>query len=434
MGYWSEKIKKGTLALGQESIRFQDPKKLNGLAELIGKWRENGDYSPNGMNDDKIVAYVYKTFGLTISIKHPDTIGMGGENSYFLAVEPPKIDKNSPLIPNVRRYAYTNTDITSYKAFTKNRAMVGFVDRENAVVSGAFSELMSPVFVGEGLLRDENITDLELASGIAHELGHVFTFFEEITSTLITNFVAEAAARQCLQLTTRKERVELITEAGKELNVNLEDVETIADGSSPEVVYTHLVSDVARHRNDITGSTSFGNRQWERLSDDFATRLGGGEHIISLLFKCAEKNFFLFNERAYVNLGAHVTLELLSLIGFVAMIATGPVTSFLAGIFIGLQNPEHRIYDRPEERYINIRNIMVESIKETNDAARKKELAADIDRVDEMIKDIKDKYLLFEAIYLYAFPSGRKTRKSIEFNQTVESLISNNLFHVAAKL
>lgn len=441
MGYWKTKFKNGFRMIALESIDHQMREKIEGLAKEIGKFREAGDFSESAYAKSGIVKYVRETFGISVALKNPISLGVGPEFP-FAAIQPPSLDKNHPLIPNYRRCIANSNDLLQHTKFTRNRGIVGTVDRANARIGGSFSDILCPLYISEGMLvhlpadkKEKEFEDIELAAIIGHELGHVFTYFEKLTDTVVTNMIAAAAANKLMGLYTEKERLEVISEVEKQTGTKFKDKDIIANAADKAQAFTHIVVEVEHSRQNDMGSEAYANRAWERLADDFSARLGCGQELASALVK-VQKNDPLgwVVDRSFMPMSAHVAIETAFWMSnvFAATILPGVVAMTVLMSYLA-SDPSTSVYDRPEERLNAIRQTMIDQLKWVKTGDARERILADIDRLDSIMEGIKDKYSLMEMVHLYLTPGGRKDRKAISFHKELESYIFNDLFVASAK-
>tara|TARA_Y100001960_G_scaffold172536_1_gene180831 strand:+ start:33 stop:1364 length:1332 start_codon:yes stop_codon:yes gene_type:complete len=439
MGYWSNRFKDGFQKVALESIDHQLRAKVEGLAKEIGKFREAGDFSDSAYSKSSIVKYIRDTFGISVVLQNCTSLGIP-EFYPFAAIQPPSLDKNHVLIPNYRRAIANSNDLVQHTKFTRNRGVVGTVDLANAKISGAFSDVLCPLYVSSGMFSRNpkkpqgDFEDIELAAIIGHELGHVFTYFEKLTDTLVTNMIACAAANKLMGVSTDKERFEVLAEAEKQTGTKFKDKDVIANATDKGQAYAHIVVEVEHYRQNDIGSEAYANRSWERLADDFSARLGCGQELASALVK-VQKNDPMgwLVDRSIMPMELHVAIETAWVVSMVA----GMVVSPLVGIFTILTSylsadPSTSLYDRPEERLKAIRQTMIDELKHVTKGDANKRILKDLERVDAILEMVEDKYTVMEMVHLYLTPGGRKDRKAISFHKELESYLFNELFVASA--
>tara|TARA_Y100001956_G_scaffold46996_1_gene45636 strand:- start:495 stop:1826 length:1332 start_codon:yes stop_codon:yes gene_type:complete len=439
MGYWSKRFKDGFQMLALESIDHQLRAKIEGLAKEIGKFREAGDFSDSAYSKSGIAKYIRDTFGISVVLQNCTSLGIP-EFYPFAAIQPPSLDKNHVLIPNYRRAIANSNDLVQHTKFTRNRGVMGTVDLANAKIGGAFSDVLCPLYVSSGMFGrnpkkpQADFEDIEIAAIIGHELGHVFSYFEKLTDTLVTNMIACAAANKLMGVSSDKERYEVLAEAEKQTGTKFKDKDVIVNASDKAQVHAHIVVEVEHFRQNDMGSEAYANRSWERLADDFSARLGCGQELASALVK-VQKNDPMgwLVDRSIMPMGVHVAIEtawmVSVLLGGIAspIFAIGTVlTAYLAS------DPSTSLYDRPEERLEAIRQTMIDQLKHVTKGDAHKRILEDLDRIDAIMEMVEDKYTVMEMVHLYLTPGGRKDRKAISFHKELESYLFNELFVASA--
>ncbi|WP_202979804.1 hypothetical protein, partial [Salmonella enterica] len=203
----------------------------------------------------------------------------------FAGVEPPKLDANNPIIADLqRKMVQGNTDLDVYSKFLKENELNGEFDDKNAKLSGELSKVPSPLWLTPKLLTGIELTDLEVAAIILHEVGHVYYYFRTLMRTVVTNLIADAAANRMMQTEDPTVRLKVVKDVERMLNTKVNQPETICKEMSKENIYMHLVTDILLERPFVTGSEGFANRTWERAADDFAARFGAAPYLASALY------------------------------------------------------------------------------------------------------------------------------------------------------
>lgn len=444
MGHWQRHIKTvaEAKAVARESIRFQDKKKLAELADVVGKFRAAGDFSPAGYDSSGVDAWVLKNNGLTIMLRNGSELGVA--DVVFAGVEPPKLDANNPIVSSLHRmYHQGNKDLDAYSKFIKENELNGEFDDANAKISGDLSKVPSPLYLTPKLLTSIDLSDLEVASVILHEVGHVYYYFRTLMRTLVTNLLADAAANRMMETEDPVVRLKVVKDVERILDTKVNEPETICKEFKKENIYMHLVTQTLLERPLVTGGKGFGNRTWERAADDFAARYGAAPYLASALYKIEVDRFYLLRNRSYMNYGVHLTLELAEVASLIVA-AISPFGWLFGSISVlfGLvaNDPENTIYDPPQERFETMRRALVEelnTLKDKNTKAandQRKRILDGIASVDNLLKRVKDKDNIYSFILGTLTPSGRRERQAVDYQRSLERYLSNDLRVAAAKL
>ncbi|EBV0299523.1 hypothetical protein DNH98_18475 [Salmonella enterica subsp. enterica serovar Enteritidis] len=434
MGYWQNHIASVADAkvVAAESIKFQDKKKLAELADIIAKFRAAGDFSPAGYESSGVSDWVFKTNGISINFKNGSELGLF--DVAFAGVEPPKLDANSPVIASMARALYAgNKDLDMYSKFIKENELNSSIDDSSAKISGDLSKVTSPLYLTPVLLGKLELTDLEVAAVILHEVGHVYYYFRTLMRTVVTDLLADAAANRIMESEDPAVRLRVVKDVERMLNTKVNQPETICTEYKKENVYMHLVTDLLLDRPFITGSQGFANRTWERAADDFAARFGAAPYLASALYKMETSPFYLLRNSSYMNMGVHLTIELFRVTALIAQAAIPilPVISVTFGMI--LNDPDNTIYDPPQERFEAMRRTLVEelnTIKDKNTKAaneQRKRILDGIAVIDRILLTVKDKDNLYQFIWKTLTPKGRRDRAAVDYQRAIGKYMSNDL-------
>lgn len=441
MGYWKHKVE-GTKSLkmvARESIKAQDRGKLERLAERVAAFRKLGTEILS-YSDTSIADQIKEDFNTSIVLI--DGREYGVDKLLFAGVFPPQLDKNHALIPELQRLDYAgNRDLAVYSKFAKDNVIIGEVNGTEAKLGDMYSKIVCTMVITPAFFKDERFTDLEIAAIILHEVGHIYTYFKLLGRTLVTNAVLESMATRMMSLNDKELRMKVVSDGEKILQTRLDVPDTVLESGNKEAVYMHLVSEVTRTRDSVTGSIGYANRTWERLADDFATRCGAGQYLATALYKMENSKLFIFKDAAYRNTFEHVTIEALRA---TLMIPFGiPSAVMSAGIFcicLAFTDPSNDIYDKPEERFRTIRRSMMDELKTIEGLNNKKAnerrrgILNDIAVIDAILDTVKDKLNIFGLVHNYVLPKGRRERDAIALQQDIEMYMASDLTLAAAKL
>ncbi|TSH67410.1 hypothetical protein FG611_26225, partial [Salmonella enterica subsp. enterica serovar Muenchen] len=195
-------------------------KKPATLAEVVRKFRDAGVFSPAGYQSSGIAAWVFDNNGITVLPRNGSDLGVA--DVVFAGVEPPKLDANNPIIADLqRKMVQGNTDLDVYSKFLKENELNGEFDDKNAKLSGELSKVPSPLWLTPKLLTGIELTDLEVAAIILHEVGHVYYYFRTLMRTVVTNLIADAAANRMMQTEDPTVRLKVVKDVERMLNTKV---------------------------------------------------------------------------------------------------------------------------------------------------------------------------------------------------------------------
>lgn len=415
--------------IGNEATAFVNNSKLfERLTDAIGKLRTMGNYDPSSCAQSGIAKIVYEETGVSILFKVAPT---SYKNAFAYI---PDLDRNNPILANFIRGWKSNADLHKVINFTGNN-FNGLVDKVHGRVAGDFSKIVIPAGFTKGLLNDESITDRQLAEVLGHEIGHFVSYCERLIDLVSMNYAAAYTVERVLKLSTDKDRIKLLSEYEKVVDIKLSDKETIATSESGDVIYTHLVLETIKNRRNEEGNQTYSYRGFEYSADQFVTRHGGGLELAKVVASLATDDF----HSATRSWPAHLIIQMFTVIifgGFIGIVIrkTFVIAAIVTALICLATGSDQKIYDDPEERIKRMRNELVASLKEISDAEIKATVLRDIEGMDRLLENIKDKPTWNEAIWQYLVPKGIKDRSAREFQQDLEKLMNNDLFIAAARL
>lgn len=345
-----------------------------------------------------------------------------------LMVQVPEIDRNHPLLNDYRRFIYKDDGLQKLKK--DDTVLSGEVNRKTSRVSGVFSEVIVPTFVTSGLLKSDLFSGEEVAAMFLHETGHIFTYYEYVSTGLTTNYVLQHVSRELLGTRENKRKYQIIKEFSNTLDVDIDDPETLMASNSEVVIQTVVLRKLVELRQSEMRSPTADLTAWEMLSDQFVSRHGGGRSLVTALDK--------FNR--YGDRKGHVTgweyhyIESVKLIKVIvgSLVVFAPLTLFYLTAFT---DTNESIYDTPKARLERIKRDMVSSLKDADlDRSLTKTITEDIEVVEAILKEMEDKRTYLQFFWSTLRKSGRNNYQQLKFQQDLEVLVNNDLFTKAAIL
>jgi len=321
-----------------------------------------------------------------------------------------------------------------------NAKIYGYPDKAAVII------LINPI----KLFVDIGLSSSEVSASYLHEVGHAFTHIEysyraiRNTTTLIDSVIAEVGRNK------------------KPLDaIKLSYIATFGDDSISKTTtipsaVTVVVNNYIKQANEMGGS-AYGNKDSERLADQFVNRLGGGESLATALGALYEHGY-KSDIRELKDLGV-TTAWLFTLsavigaftpaLGMIAAAATGIailgiVMSIIVGMLIfiiidiisafldrGIDkgNP----YDAPERRLKRIRNDLVRQLR-TTDMSKDtiKALLGSIDVIESISKHAdKERQDIIYRTVGKMFDYNKKQTSIADIDDYIEDLMNNEL-HIAA--
>ena len=421
-----------TQGLALEMIEFQDHsfhEQLTSLYEDLKKTpRADMATSEAALAIEKAI---FDRTGVLIEF----TMNEGG--AYCL---PPILDKNNPLLSNLLREFYQHSTPLKLIQKAKDGMIRGKIDLVHAKVSGVFSEIKCVLNMPKswmGRIAGFEFTPAELSAITLHEIGHIFTGFEYLTRSVTTNQVLAAVVRAMEGNDTNEQEI-VITSAANVLRLDEKKLKELVAGKDANQAALLVLRETVMHSASEIGSSLYDENNWEQLADQFCARFGAQRDMITGL----DKTMRAIGDISTRSTAAYVGLEIVKL----TLMLSTPAIVFVAPVFaivplfvwtslILFDNPTDRTYDRPGHRLMRIRDQIVMQLKD-RDLGKDmiKRLHDDLNLVDDLLKNVKDRYTLVNAVFTFMSSEGRSLHAQEKLARELENFAANELYVKAAEL
>ena len=388
-------------------------------------------------------AIVFKHTGLAIQFKLDPEPGLANASAMPIILDP-----NSPFLQvfkdlNLSRYADAFTS-THEKIIPVCKDLRGSIDLGKSKVSGVFSSIPTEIYLGSGLWSVSKLNAEEIAAILLHEIGHVFTYFEALTHTTTANITLMCAKRDINKMENQEERIKLVFEVAQFLDANIEDAKKLADPNlSDSEFHSIFLAGIGSAKTiTYTDTKVYNLRSSEVVADQFANRHGAGRALVTGLAKLDREFSDIYTRPIWLSF----IFDVMKIISYIGVLVSATIAS-PAGIalwlaigcmvigYLGMANPELRIYDDPAERIERVRKDTIQTLKSNifNQKVRNK-LLADLEEMKEIAKPFKDYRSLANMLWIYIGSSRRRQYKQMRFEQELEKLVNNEIFVKAAQL
>ena len=397
------------------------------------KWRN--DEAAN--NIEKLVK---SRFNLNVRLRIGDEMGC--------CMWPPNFNQNHIFHQNNFKQAYQQWGQLD-NAYEKLEKMNAFnkastIDIKNAKLYGLFSELTTIINMSPEQTRtlDEN----EVTAVFLHEVGHAFTWYENIVRINTTNFVLLELSDVVSKNKTKEEKIIYLKKA--------EDYNMLRYGSADELVKCDTASQamVVYLSEFITKNKSASNTYFydtvtcEQMADQFVSRLGGGRHLLTGLDHLNKKWGTKVNDYhdAWVS-DIVSTLTLFGLGSWIGIILGTAVSTFIVTAFFipafmilvtymaGTGKRDHT-YDDDKVRLTRMRNDLIAILKTNPPENVKKHLIKEIELCDDVLVTYVDYKSMLIKVSDFIFKTNRNANKVYELQRDLEMINFNPLFVKSQKL
>lgn len=420
-----------------EAIQYQGKSGL--FAELKLVYQELMD-DPNKSRDavekcNMAVENIVKRYtGLKVEFKIDPSAGYYNAWAMF-----PVLDINNPLLVFWRdAYGFEQAHMSLRQIKKVSDTLRGELDLQKGRVSGVFAKLLCKLRVSPDFFRDNRFTAGEIAAVTIHEIGHCFTYFEKLLSTVSINMAIATAAAELQKSEDPKVRLELVHEAAKVLDTKFDEPEALAQEKDPSVFQAVLIkATLDNHLHSSGNASTYDLRSCEFLADQFAVRQGAGRDLVTGMDKM-ERTFGSTPRSTAAYISIEISRFALSLFGL--MVFLGGFWTMIVGGVVTLMtlangNYEAKIYDDPNERMSRMKNDLVQTLKDTRlDPVLRQQILSDLEIIDGVKDEWKDHRSLYNYLWIACTSKRREQFKQFRFQQELEKLINNDLFVKANKL
>lgn len=310
---------------------------------------------------------------------------------------------------------------------------IGTVDVKRGKVGGVFSDMPNTLILPPGLAVSKKYDAEEKAAGVIHELGHLFAFFEYSAAALTTNYILSAISKQYDTASSVKDREVLLTKIKSEQKLRDLDATALAKSNDKKVVEVVVITSIAKELQSEIGSNVFDINGWELMADQYAARQGAARQSVTFLDKLYRGS----NSIKYRGLPTYLFCEAMK----VAAVVLAPFTSgFTLVVFAALAMQDavglsDTLYGTLKTRFGRMRDQLVEELKQKGlDEERRTGIAQDLQVIDDLLKDFKERQQLLGYVLDFISPFHRQRTSQEQLQRQLEQLAHNELFVRSAAL
>lgn len=288
---------------------------------------------------------------------------------------------------------------------------------------------LSPIYLKDAMGVDSN----ELTAILFHEVGHGFTYLENmyrqiIQTTVLTSTMLDNISNK--NKTVKESIIISYQKATKDM-----DISKLKDGNDAKVSLLLM----KKYLDGLElSSQPYSSIDSEQLADQFAGRFGLAADLASGLAKIKD----VYNSPMTM-LPTVFTLTLFSVLSFVA------AAVFMGVVFLGMATvvlysyifrqfgiKSYLIYDKDSDRFKRIRLELIRQLRSLDlDKNVKDTYLNRIELLDKFIATAKDGKLgIIDSFYQTFMKSGQMKLEMRTLQQMTESLMENNLHIATAKL
>ena len=402
----------GKWKFGFESVKMQDTAFFDALTSGVKSLRNSGDFSTAGIKKSFLMQIIKEHTGLNVLLYVKD--------GWAAHVYPPKITANHAF----DRWGGGQSKASKIIDVTKT-SLSGTVDVANVKVTGVFSDLASELFIGTDLFKPNGLNDRMIAAIMLHEIGHIFTHFQFISTIALGGLVVEQTVNNIFQTDGYQAKKIQLKAAEEVLGIEPEDtIENWVD-TSKENLEVILISRFYRSLTTRSNSSYYDVRNCEQLADTFAVKHGAGldlaraNHLLQKEYGMyGNKNFFV-----------HILRETASLLSVIFL------TNYtVSAILLSLRQP--KLYDDPKDRIAFIKFHLIDDLKHLprGDNNTRANIVESISEIDKILKATVSRRDIFTFIHETFTAVGKSASKMQKQQKQLEEMLYNDLYYQSAKL
>jgi hypothetical protein len=264
-------------------------------------------------------------------------------------------------------------------------------------------------------------TDEEITGIILHECGHAFNLFVTLGDYIFLNYALTDGIDVALGNKRNEYNLEVLDHTWLEKNIPADQREEFVNSPSPDKVRRAILSTYKKApRHYLFDNPTSAHKREEQMADLFATRLGYGRHVATGLHRMYKAYGFETDQRPTF-LG--------NLLRMAAALVFLPFT-ILWLLTVSGDNDWNFAgrYDDPKERVLKIRMDLINQLKTIKDRTLISPIQADIDILDELLKEYHTGRNLYDYMAELASPKLRREKRLLTHEENLEALLNNSLF------
>lgn len=430
------------IAQAMESINFQS-KMFGRNIELIVDEIKDFTGTAKELNDSKLKTKLEEVIKFNSGIQVVIEFNTG-----MVAVKIPIFTADHLFFEDYYKTLQKESVKQFYKAIEKysNRSTI---DLKNAKISGVLSSIAIPFYLSFDFIKNKKLTSEHITATILHEVGHAFTLFEYSNRMAKTNQALALVSKSIMNRESDTDRVIYLRKASEMITGREDSFKDYEKIKNIAIITDVFLKTTKEKACSELNTDNYDDVACEYLADQYVARHGYSRALVENL-DILGSNYNVFEYKHRPIILVHLTSILSGFFNIFVILNPGiiltiPVIGVIVYIFnffilyykifsSGYSDKDYA-YDDLFIRFKRNKEQIVNYLKDINiDKETKKTAIEDIEKIENIMKNIRQYESIFEKLSLLFSKKSRDTKRSIELQNDLEALASNDLFTRAAKL
>ena len=375
---------------------------------------------PNRREFDKLSDIIKKHTGMNVIVTPTEGKYYYAEIPYLYQINSASTYKGSWL---AKALGHKDSDLDDLVS----KVMSSEIDMETGVVTGVLSKLPMNFYVGADVFNTMSGKDnpnpldaSEVAGLMFHEIGHMLLCLSTIGQAVNINFHLTEGVEILQGRKPNKLKIKILNPTDFAKGIDDPELKKVITDTPTDSDYRVAILRQIGTKDRDTLTSPFGVvKRDEQAADLYASRMGYGKEVMTALSK--------IDREVAVSIRRYTTIWYIILYLFGGF--TFAITSLLFAIFFRERYGSSGGYDSTVERARKMRRDSIRILRTGNlSNADREKVENDIAGIDGIIKLHTENNIAITTLVKIVSPRFRYGKARLELEQTLETLVENDLF------